>query len=140
MIGIEMPRRFSRFMFWPPYRYRSLRRPSTPLCACPAQHTVRPAEPGIRYKTAFSDFSLVASGLGHPRHTAMARPFPTDNPLLQGGFEPIRMECDNADLFVHGEIPSELIGTLYRIGPNPQFAPRGRYNPLQADGMIHAFH
>ncbi|HTK99705.1 MAG TPA: carotenoid oxygenase family protein [Pseudomonadales bacterium] len=70
----------------------------------------------------------------------MARPFPTDNPLLQGGFEPIRMECDNADLFVHGEIPSELIGTLYRIGPNPQFAPRGRYNPLQADGMIHAFH
>ena len=70
----------------------------------------------------------------------MARPFPTDNPLLQGGFEPIRMECDNADLFVHGEIPGGLNGTLYRIGPNPQFAPRGRYNPLQADGMIHAFH
>ena len=70
----------------------------------------------------------------------MARPFPTDNPLLQGGFEPIRMECDNADLFVHGEIPRDLHGTLYRIGPNPQFAPRGHYNPLQADGMVHAFH
>ncbi len=70
----------------------------------------------------------------------MARPFPTDNPYLHGGFEPIRMECDNADLFVHGEIPADLNGTLFRIGPNPQFAPRGRYNPLQADGMIHAFH
>lgn len=70
----------------------------------------------------------------------MARPFPADNPYLHGGFEPIRMECDNADLLVHGDILADLNGTLYRIGPNPQFAPRGRYNPLQADGMMHAFY
>ncbi len=29
---------------------------------------------------------------------------------------------------------------FYRIGPNPQFPPRGNYNPLNGDGMVHAFH
>src|SRR5688572_6058262 len=70
----------------------------------------------------------------------MATPYPADNPLLRGAFEPIRMECDCADLIIEGELPADLNGSLYRIGPNPQFAPRGAYNPLQGDGMIHAFH
>src|ERR1700752_1390563 len=61
------------------------------------------------------------------------------HPLLSRGFEPIRFECDYAPLTVEGRLPPVLRGTLYRIGPNPQFAPRGTYNPLQADGMIHAF-
>ena len=68
----------------------------------------------------------------------MATPFPTAHPYLSNGFEPIRFECDYLDLVVHGEIPKELRGCLYRIGPNPQYAPRGPYNPLLADGMIHA--
>ena len=34
----------------------------------------------------------------------------------------------------------ELLGTLYRNGPNPQFAPRGPYHWFGGDGMIHAFH
>jgi carotenoid cleavage dioxygenase-like enzyme len=70
----------------------------------------------------------------------MATPFPADHPYLNKGFEPIRVEYDYADLVVEGTIPRELNGSLYRIGPNPQFAPRGPYNPLLADGMIHAFH
>ncbi len=70
----------------------------------------------------------------------MAAPYPTDNPYLQNGFAPIRMECDYANLVIEGSMPADLRGTLYRIGPNPQFAPRGTYNPLQGDGMIHAFH
>jgi carotenoid cleavage dioxygenase len=70
----------------------------------------------------------------------MAKPYPTDNPLLRGAFEPIRMECDCTDLVIEGELPADLNGSLYRIGPNPQFAPLGPYNPLQGDGMIHAFH
>src|SRR5262245_65984305 len=70
----------------------------------------------------------------------MAQPFPTDDPLLKLGFEPIRMECDYADLAIAGEVPASLNGSLYRIGPNPQFAPRHPYNPLMGDGMIHAFH
>jgi carotenoid cleavage dioxygenase len=72
--------------------------------------------------------------------SAMAEPYPIDNPLLQGVFQPIRFECDYADLVVDGALPADLYGTLYRIGPNPQFAPRGAYNPLQGEGMIHAFH
>ena len=69
----------------------------------------------------------------------MATPYSKDNPFLRGPFEPIRMECDCADLIVEGVIPADLRGSLYRIGPNPQFAPRGVYNPLQGDGMIHQF-
>jgi Retinal pigment epithelial membrane protein len=69
----------------------------------------------------------------------MAQPFPKDDPYLALGFEPIRSECDCADLIVEGALPASLAGTLYRIGPNPQYAPRGPYNPLLADGMIHAF-
>ena len=42
------------------------------------------------------------------------------------------------DLVVEGEIPRELHGTLYRNGPNPQFAPRGKYHWFDGDGMIHA--
>ncbi len=69
----------------------------------------------------------------------MAAPFPIDNPYLRGGFEPIRFECDYADLGVEGELPRDLAGCLYRIGPNPQYSPRPPYNPLLGDGMIHAF-
>ena len=68
----------------------------------------------------------------------MASPYP-DDPLVRGPFEPIRFEADCADLVVAGQLPADLAGTLYRIGPNPQYAPRGRYNPLQGDGMVHAF-
>jgi len=61
------------------------------------------------------------------------------DPYLSRGFEPIRMECDAAHLRIEGEVPKDLEGTFYRIGPNPQFAPRGIYNPLNGDGMVHAF-
>jgi carotenoid cleavage dioxygenase-like enzyme len=70
----------------------------------------------------------------------VALAYPDGNPYLSKGFEPLRIECDCADLVIEGEMPEELTGSLYRIGPNPQFAPRGHYNPLLADGMIHAFH
>jgi len=69
----------------------------------------------------------------------MAKPFPDDT-YLSRGFEPIRMECDCADLVIEGEMPADLEGSYYRVGPNPQFAPRGPYNPLAGDGMVHAFH
>jgi carotenoid cleavage dioxygenase-like enzyme len=69
----------------------------------------------------------------------MATPYPLNAPLLSGPFEPIRMECECADLVIEGRMPAELQGTLYRIGPNPQFAPLGAYNPLQGEGMVHAF-
>src|SRR5579862_4268739 len=61
------------------------------------------------------------------------------NPYLARGFEPLRIEYDRADLAIEGRIPDEIDGTFYRIGPNPQFPPRGIYNPLNGDGMVHAF-
>jgi len=50
------------------------------------------------------------------------------------------MVCDYHHLLVEGDWPLQLKGSLYRIGPNPQFRPRGYYNPLMGDGMVHAFH
>ena len=61
------------------------------------------------------------------------------SPFMSRGFAPIGMECDYAHLVVEGTIPQQLNGTFYRIGPNPQFPPRGTYNPLNGDGMVHAF-
>ena len=63
----------------------------------------------------------------------------SNDPYLSKGFEPIPMECDCAHLTIEGKIPADLEGTFYRIGPNPQFAPRAHYNPLNGDGMVHAF-
>ncbi len=68
----------------------------------------------------------------------MAQPFP-EHPNLAGGFAPIQMEGDVADVIVQGEVPKALSGTFYRNGPNPQFAPRGDYHWFGGDGMLHAF-
>ena len=70
----------------------------------------------------------------------MAKAFPTDNPFLRGYYGPVNTEADAAHLQITGEMPKELCGTLYRNGPNPQFAPRGPYHWFGGDGMIHAFH
>ncbi|MGE0661218.1 MAG: carotenoid oxygenase family protein [Reyranellaceae bacterium] len=68
----------------------------------------------------------------------MSKPFPADDPFLRGNFAPLLIEADAYDLPVVGEIPKELSGTLYRNGPNPQFAPRGFYHWFAGDGMLHA--
>ncbi len=48
----------------------------------------------------------------------MSRPFPKDEPTLQGVFAPIFVEGDAADLPVTGEIPKALNGAFYRNGAN----------------------
>ena len=68
----------------------------------------------------------------------MSRMFP-DDPFLRGNYAPWPMEGEIHNLAVEGEIPRDLDGTLFRNGPNPQFAPRGRYHWFDGDGMIHAF-
>ena len=70
----------------------------------------------------------------------MAKAFHPDNPFLRGYYAPVNTEADAAHLHVTGELPRELCGTLYRNGPNPQFATRGLHHWFQGDGMIHAFH
>ena len=69
----------------------------------------------------------------------MSKPFPTDDPFLKDNYAPWPLEGDVHDLVVEGEIPRELAGSYFRNGPNPQFAPRGRYHWFDGDGMIHAF-
>lgn len=69
----------------------------------------------------------------------MSTPFP-DIPTLRGNFAPILMECDALDLPVVGTLPDGLAGTLYRNGPNPQYAPPDpKYHWFLGDGMVHAF-
>ena len=70
----------------------------------------------------------------------MSKPFPAEEPFLNGYYAPLLMECDAAHLPITGELPPELNGWLYRNGPNPQFAPRGPYHWFAGDGMLHAFH
>jgi carotenoid cleavage dioxygenase len=70
----------------------------------------------------------------------MAKAFPTDSPFLKGYYAPVNTEADAGHLHITGDLPRELCGTLYRNGPNPQFAPRGPYHWFGGDGMIHAFH
>lgn len=70
----------------------------------------------------------------------MSQPFPAQ-PFFSGNFAPVSFEADAPDLIVRGELPKDLAGTLYRNGPNPQFAPRDpNHHWFIGDGMIHAFH
>ena len=65
--------------------------------------------------------------------------FDSDNPYLNGNYAPWREEGDAFDLEIEGELPRELNGALYRIGPNPHFKPLARYHWFDGDGMVHAF-
>jgi len=65
--------------------------------------------------------------------------FESDNPYLNGNYAPWREEGDAFDLEIEGELPRELNGALYRVGPNPHFKPLGRYHWFDGDGMVHAF-
>lgn len=62
------------------------------------------------------------------------------NPYLAGNFAPVRSE-DDFELKVKGEIPADLRGALFRIGPNPQFEPRDpNHHWFVGDGMVHGFY
>ncbi len=60
------------------------------------------------------------------------------SPFLSGLMTPVTDERDDQDLEVVGSIPAGLSGMFVRNGPNPQFAPSGKYHPFDGDGMIHA--
>src|SRR5262245_37505687 len=66
------------------------------------------------------------------------KPFPA-TPYLSGNFAPLLVECDANDLVIEGEMPRDLNGALYRVGPNPQFPPFGQsHHWFLGDGMVHA--
>ena len=41
-----------------------------------------------------------------------------------GNYAPLTEEHDIPALDVEGTLPAALSGSLYRVGPNPQYAPR----------------
>ena len=57
---------------------------------------------------------------------------------LRGGFAPVDMEVAATDLQVIGTLPADLNGMYVRNGPNPRFAPEGRYHWFDGDGMLSA--
>lgn len=59
------------------------------------------------------------------------------NPFLQGNFAPVLRELDLTLLSVEGQLPSDLLGSYLRNGPNPRFTPISYTYPLDGDGMIH---
>lgn len=69
----------------------------------------------------------------------MTKPFPK-SPTFMTIDEPFRFEGELFDLEVEGEIPPELDGTFYRVGPDQQFPPKmGDANPFNGDGIVTAF-
>lgn len=62
------------------------------------------------------------------------------NPYLLGKYAPIDTEISAENLEVIGEIPKDLNGIYVRNGPNPKYAPKGRYHWFDGDGMLHAVH
>ncbi len=65
----------------------------------------------------------------------------SSSPEFQGNYAPIDFETSLSDLPIAGELPRGLDGTLFRNGPNPQFAPPDpqQHHWFMGDGMIHAF-
>lgn len=81
------------------------------------------------------------AALGQPAR-ARSPHAPPPNPYLQGNFAPFREETETPALTLTvGEVPRDLSGTLYRIGPAPRFEPLdpARYHWFDGDGMVDAF-
>jgi carotenoid cleavage dioxygenase-like enzyme len=64
-----------------------------------------------------------------------------DVPTYRGFQAPGRFEADIRDVeVVQGEVPSELNGAFYRVGPDPQYPPLlGDDIPFNGDGMVSMF-
>lgn len=62
-------------------------------------------------------------------------------PMYQGFQRPSRFEGDIYDVeVIQGEVPIDLQGACYRVGPDPQFGPKlGEDIPLNGDGMVTRF-
>ncbi|MDZ7958413.1 MAG: carotenoid oxygenase family protein [Aulosira sp. DedQUE10] len=58
-------------------------------------------------------------------------------PYLDGNFAPVRQEISTDTLQVVGQLPPDLAGMFVRNGPNPQWAPIGKYHWFDGDGMLH---
>ena len=83
--------------------------------------------------------AALCDSLGEPhREESSYEPALPTRSIFLGNYALISFEAEAFDLPLHGELPKELAGTLYRNGPNPRFAPRGpNHHWVIGDGMIH---
>jgi carotenoid cleavage dioxygenase len=63
----------------------------------------------------------------------------TSNPPGLGGAGPFRTECDIHDCDVEGEIPSNIDGAFYRVGPDWQYPPMAGNIPFDGEGHVSMF-
>ena len=56
-----------------------------------------------------------------------------------GGAGPFRTECDIRDCDVEGEIPSNIDGAFYRVGPDWQYPPMAGNIPFDGEGHVSMF-
>ena len=65
-----------------------------------------------------------------------------EHPMLQGPFQSLYVEHELHDLpVVQGEIPSDICGAYYRIGPNLKYRPQqGVYGFHMGDGMAYGLY
>ena len=72
-----------------------------------------------------------------PSARAEAVHFPPSSYL--GGNGPFRTECDLQDCDIEGEIPSDINGAFYRVGPDWQYPPMTGNIPFDGEGHVAMF-
>lgn len=84
--------------------------------------------------------AVVGGGLAGTKEAEAASPtvsFPDRPP---GFGSPFRVECDIRDCDVEGEIPKEINGSFYRVGPDYQYPPMFPNNiPFDGEGHVSIF-
>jgi carotenoid cleavage dioxygenase-like enzyme len=71
--------------------------------------------------------------------TAQPAPhFGPNTPSLGGGM-PFRAECDIHDCDVEGQLPADLNGTFFRVGPDFQYPPAPGNIPFDGEGHLGLF-
>lgn len=77
-----------------------------------------------------------AGALAPPAQAAVSY---ADQPMFRGFAAPFRSECDIRDCEVEGQIPADLDGTFYRVGPDFQYPPRLPNIPFDGEGHVGMF-
>jgi carotenoid cleavage dioxygenase len=83
--------------------------------------------------------TAVAGTLSPFAPSANAEAVHFSNPPGLGGGGPFRTECDIRDCDIEGEIPSNINGAFYRVGPDWQYPPMKGNIPFDGEGHVSMF-
>jgi len=87
---------------------------------------------------AVAGANVVASGAAFAAEAPAAANRPRSNHMAALG-DSFRAECDIRDCEVEGEIPADLDGAFYRVGPDFQYPPRVPNIPFDGEGHVGMF-